>query len=586
MSLSKRPTMHQTLRKREILYRIFAFARSDALCDGTGNAVVATAARVCKSWTYPALDILWRELDSLLPLINICHELQLRIRTTGAVVALIRASPNSHDLESGKIIPDRHWATFQRYARRIRSLKLGSSRVGGSSEVELFIIQFITRNGGPFLPCLLELDITINFPGDNVAAMLVCSSLRKLTLRGSCSQNDSFWHSWLMYDFLTADTMRDIASKVPQLRILVLEELPDDCVRTFTELPDLRRLEVVHYRESLPPLPDTTLGRVVSPRFDYLRAADNVRHFTTLRSVSVDGDHIAVWEALRGMRSTELWEVSVHYCGALVSLNSILELFPAQFPALMKLTLAIDLNDPPSLGLLIPVSQYLNPLLQVQSLEDVDISFGTTGQLNLTNRDIQAFAECWPKLRLLHLRGAPSDFVEYSIDSLLHFARSCPDLDSLCLPSPNTIVPFKWMDDIPYPMLNHGLRHLTFHESFPLSVCDHHQVALFLYSVFPHLDVRLDRVRLSDPPSPDIDNWKSPLLMPFSPFELGHCKSPLLIPFSPFELGHCNHWGKVLSILDVLQATQEQQIVRTLTKDLARVKVEDGISLPVSQHRL
>jgi F-box-like len=65
--------MHPCLHIPEILSRIFHYTKVDQ-SDGEwpipGSSTLARAARTCKSFTEPALDILWYTLPSLVPLIK------------------------------------------------------------------------------------------------------------------------------------------------------------------------------------------------------------------------------------------------------------------------------------------------------------------------------------------------------------------------------------------------------------------------------------------------------------------------------------------------------------------------------------
>jgi len=67
--------MHRALENADVLLEIF-----EHLSPRNDSAVLSAAARVCRSFCGPALDVLWSELDDLVPLFQLLHALELRYR--------------------------------------------------------------------------------------------------------------------------------------------------------------------------------------------------------------------------------------------------------------------------------------------------------------------------------------------------------------------------------------------------------------------------------------------------------------------------------------------------------------------------
>lgn len=63
--------MHQALLVDELLRLIFSFAAED------GSAMVSALARSCRAWTDPALDFVWMNLTSIVPLLHTIPDVQL-----------------------------------------------------------------------------------------------------------------------------------------------------------------------------------------------------------------------------------------------------------------------------------------------------------------------------------------------------------------------------------------------------------------------------------------------------------------------------------------------------------------------------
>ncbi|KIO32387.1 hypothetical protein M407DRAFT_18698 [Tulasnella calospora MUT 4182] len=92
----------RTLAIPELLYIIFSFSDAPEL---------ARSARVCKNWSDRALDELWRDLDSVFPLLELLMDSEL-VRA---------ASRDSADLEVvSSALANADWPRFHSYAKRVQ----------------------------------------------------------------------------------------------------------------------------------------------------------------------------------------------------------------------------------------------------------------------------------------------------------------------------------------------------------------------------------------------------------------------------------------------------------------------------------
>ncbi|KAI0657706.1 hypothetical protein C8Q70DRAFT_260324 [Cubamyces menziesii] len=123
---------------------------------------LACCARVCTSFLDPALDVLWRALNSIHPILQL-----LPITTIDRTVMLTEVTPA-------------RWARFQQYAQRVRVL----IRPNGIDYVHQSVWMLLGSllQGAPLLPRLvrLSLDILVNRPADYLC--LLSPSLRNLEL--------------------------------------------------------------------------------------------------------------------------------------------------------------------------------------------------------------------------------------------------------------------------------------------------------------------------------------------------------------------------------------------------------------------
>jgi hypothetical protein len=123
--------MHQALKINEILRIIFNYLQGT---DHSGNPALAETARCCHSFNLVALDVLWRQLDSITPLL-----LLLPVRFSGGLgigrlVCVMFLSAGATILTSLQGL-DRNplpkdWDRFLAYSTRVRELHLhGESRI-------------------------------------------------------------------------------------------------------------------------------------------------------------------------------------------------------------------------------------------------------------------------------------------------------------------------------------------------------------------------------------------------------------------------------------------------------------------------
>lgn len=93
----------QVLFTPELLSLVFSYA---------GSASLATSARVCKGWSDTALNQLWRDLDSVYPILELVFD-----------ISLIKGEHGSLFFKKlTDVLGDADWNRFQSYAKRVRSL--------------------------------------------------------------------------------------------------------------------------------------------------------------------------------------------------------------------------------------------------------------------------------------------------------------------------------------------------------------------------------------------------------------------------------------------------------------------------------
>ncbi|KAG8916781.1 hypothetical protein FRC01_002872 [Tulasnella sp. 417] len=136
----------QALSLPELLTLVFYFSQ---LAD------VATSARVCKGWSDTALNYLWRDLDSVFPLLELLFDINL-----------IKGKPGSFMLKKLiNVLGNADWDRFHSYGKRVRSLEFDEAWTyredPQTPELDPMIVAVLCLHhpfGASFLPRLQKLN--------------------------------------------------------------------------------------------------------------------------------------------------------------------------------------------------------------------------------------------------------------------------------------------------------------------------------------------------------------------------------------------------------------------------------------------
>ncbi|OJT05702.1 hypothetical protein TRAPUB_3470 [Trametes pubescens] len=396
---------HRVLGCPELLSLVLkSFSVSDLLEDVVVNskrdrrlhrATLASCARVCRTFTDQALDVLWNTLDQLLPLLCLFPTFR-RVEAYSLFVG---------DLDEG-------WARFQQYARRVRKLKY---RVNGLIHPSVWTL-LARRNDGPcLLPNLQKLS-AMNISLTDVAplTLLFSQNIRSVHLafkddaRPTSSKALSFIATAL-FDNLIKNTgprleelclfprfplapTRVIALKTcPSLRHLFLSDssytiLDEDDIRFLTQLSHLQSLSLTIVLDDTHTAADLQLGTGF-PLLEELWLDGDVSDITNLRSL-----HMTVKEVSR--------------------------------------------TPPTALG------DVILPLYALKRTKEFGCDIHTLA-LHTSDDDLRELAQAWPRLDWLHIGGGlaspgvrrASSFPRPSVRGLVGLAQRCPRLKVVDLPA-------------------------------------------------------------------------------------------------------------------------------------------------------
>ncbi|KAG8865195.1 hypothetical protein FRB96_000085 [Tulasnella sp. 330] len=121
----------------------------NAILQNTDRKGQAYCARTCKKWQSPALDFLWKDLESLEPLVRLLVPLLL------VSIEIQNRTAEMYEWKRNGSFGDADWRTFDVYAKRVRSLEYddsGASRPNPAMNAGIFADIGMYRPPGPFLP--------------------------------------------------------------------------------------------------------------------------------------------------------------------------------------------------------------------------------------------------------------------------------------------------------------------------------------------------------------------------------------------------------------------------------------------------
>ncbi|KAH9913354.1 hypothetical protein B0H21DRAFT_385867 [Amylocystis lapponica] len=226
---------------------------------------LAKTARVCKAFSDPALNILWRHLFTLLPLFNLFPVSLLTF--PGDPKYCLDGEVAEHDLER-----------FQRYARRVRSV----AYYGAPGPIDPSVYFYVSRelNGVSLLPCSRSLHWIQESAYDTSITTLLSPSLRAL---------------YLDLEFADSEMTKSISYNANSGQYIALEMLLE---RAFQVSPFLEEFTIMYLYHPPKMFPFSTLQHLskvlflscsaltISHAFQTLSALPNLVHLV----LDISGD--------------------------------------------------------------------------------------------------------------------------------------------------------------------------------------------------------------------------------------------------------------------------------------------------------
>ncbi|EIW60535.1 uncharacterized protein TRAVEDRAFT_28078 [Trametes versicolor FP-101664 SS1] len=469
--------------------------------DRPGLIALAVCARVNKLFYGSAVDVLWREVDSLAVVLSVLTPPLLRTEST-----------HQRTFALAGAIPECVYARFQYYASRVRRLSHRAERDRIQPEV---LVELHRRaDGEPLFPKLKSLYWSQRTAPDvSEIVPLISPSLRELCISEIGSQTSLVPPSGTQSNF--SRFIHSLSAAAPSIETLTLSGyIHPSFVLCVSELKQLRALNIINFAQrgfGAGYLPVIRSCAALSHLRDLgiNLTGDGVHHtnalavthagsadptlegdftgFNSLRSLRVHGSLALVSRFISHVASAELASFGVfvphpdrfqdyHACLTTLCSRFAESLRVVRFSGTWTGTLA-SLPRPMDI---------LAPLLLLPQLEEVCILSGTGVASTLTAADTLAIAQAWPRLRELKLlyQSVPAAL---PIDALGAFAVHCPRLRALWIASVD-LRGVGSRDLGACQASNHGLKHIWLPGD--VASADVNRVAEFLDRIFPYLDPR------------------------------------------------------------------------------------------------
>ncbi|KAG8911945.1 hypothetical protein FRC01_005385 [Tulasnella sp. 417] len=435
------PPVPRALRIPEVLLEIFV-----ASTDSTR----AAAARVCRTWSTLALDVLWRDMESPIPLLQVLSPLQPKQTPE-------QDGETYEDWDFANGLFDVDWTRFHSYATRIRTLvyRINDPAIGSKNNClsprALERVALLYPHGRCLVPNIQELRCHVTwdeavqtipaFVGPNLKtlAMSFCTGMPGRCLKGLfqalVSRTGVLDHFHLSTDCPVVEYEAALAKWFESTPLLTEAELPryyqtEAIVGTLGKLENLRSLATVWDNH----LPYDEHGV-------HFQLSDDA--FPCLTNLDIEG-HLDY--ALATLQNSP--QLSRIKCICLTSYRAptpddVLNLTTAlasACPALDVVWLNFISEDGTTTSRALSFEVF-RPLLECHQVTEFVV--GHDMPLLLEESDIDAMAEGWPNLRVLLLTRDPNHplddttnlAVEYGLDIsiLAHMAQKLRNLTNLGL---------------------------------------------------------------------------------------------------------------------------------------------------------
>ena len=416
------------------------------------RGTLARCARVCRTFLFPAMSILWRNIGSLETL----HVLASRHISCKSEVSRsswwARAvhSPTASVFQAAVPVGLPWLPTYAEYSHWVRVVHNPSASLAPPSHLSILNERSCV---GP-LPRLTHIRWTQVVPGTMDLLPLLSPALCSLHIvfrnlgNATRYKRQAFVEALLLQAAQTAPKLTYLritrASGIPEAWLLPVEQFPnleilDICEPTYDDVTTCDLLPGLAAMNSLRSLklrlPTPLIHNAPNP---------TVRSFDTLQDVYLDCKHASLDDAiafLRAVSSPHLESVRLEECECPTNslTTSLLELCTVIHDKFRTAIRTVSLSVTPIGAPTVfehSLDKYLEPLLHIHELTEFRLCISRTSRnlsIPVPEANLVVMAESWLRLSRLDLNYVPADELP-TVQTLLSLAQRCSSLTTLNLP--------------------------------------------------------------------------------------------------------------------------------------------------------
>ncbi|KAF9065926.1 hypothetical protein BDP27DRAFT_1331297, partial [Rhodocollybia butyracea] len=425
-----------------------------------------------KKFLGPALDVLWKNMSSIKPLLCVLPEATL---VNGKKVFLRPIAPSS-------------WDRLHFYTSRVR--EFNEPRWINERTIPPSVYAYLGQ-GKPIFPRLRTLQLTHRSCNSSSFTLFLATSLQVVSW--PCDLPRFSFESDSRSEFDLGSSLALLVSKSPGLKSLTLKSytysglsLSLSCLRALENLNvmALSHLEM-GFIQTVALLPRLTYLSLSLPAGIFLDYTGVEIGFPSLTKFQLKGSPLDLHKLLAALRPQALQDLTLHWefedvaDPPLADFAAVTCILPS-FPFLRRLRIVQQSRSfsPGDLDEL-QLWSIFEPLLELKRLEYLDYST----PLPLSDQNTARISHAWP-----HLEDLDLDLCSIGdlppLQSLIHFARHCPKLKVLSYPI-QLGATLSAVIQIPPTVLMHPLTH--FWCDVEDDTMNATAIALGLHQIFPNL---------------------------------------------------------------------------------------------------
>ncbi|KAI0692406.1 hypothetical protein C8T65DRAFT_669648, partial [Cerioporus squamosus] len=400
---------------------------------------LASAARVCRALSEPALAVLWRSLDDVEPVFSVLPSFTRQ------------ESGLAHEWFLTEEVTEDQWARMQWYANRVRELH-GLDALKSMHSSAWAFLEGVRRNR-PLMANLRYLNAVVSIEDPSGLMRMLSPSLREVHLSFAFTKALPSEPVAPIDASVVGSVFRVIPSKLPHLHELSVrgpsQSLSSSCLTSLRHFEQLRTLDmfssqvafdagalaIVSQMSTLTVLEVEISLQASSSKVEELRFTN---HFSSLTRIHIGGSLVDLVQFFAATRLKNLRELALTLRSTPSEQaihDSFVRIMTDVSPSLTNVNLFFT-HEQISPSASFVSSRVFEALIGFSELIELNVEFDSKRYAPLfDDEDAAAFATAWRELRSFRFWTGNLTRCRPTVSGLVEFARHCPLLEDIQLPS-------------------------------------------------------------------------------------------------------------------------------------------------------